>query len=292
MPDPRLAAPQFTEYDAVVHDPQVQVAPSKPLPGWRLRRPLGFSGPALTGAALGLNGLGLGGLLAAVCIGVAAMGAVAAGIPPEFYRDRLAALPTVSLTVAPAVAAEQAGRRLVTKVAALQAALDRDGAWEAALAEEEINGWLAVDLPRNHPQILPPGWSDPRLVLEPGRIRAAAHRAVRGPLGGIVSLAIDVRLRQRNVVECTVADARLGVIPLPRAAWLHWIATQLGPLGLPTEIRRRDGQSILAITLVATDRNQVSLEALAVDAGELLMAGTVTHTAGGRDSRGSEADKR
>lgn len=243
-------------------------------------------------AALGLNGLGLGGLLAAVSIGAVVIGAVAAGIPPEFYRDRLAALPTVSPTISPPVAAEQAGRRLVTKVAALQAALDREGAWEAALAEEEINGWLAIDLPRNHPQLLPAGWSDPRVALEPGRIRAAAHRAVLGPLGGIVSLALDVRLRQRNVVECTVADARLGVIPLPRAAWLHWIATRLGPLGLPTEIRRRDGASTLAITLVATDRTQVTLEALAVDARELLMAGTVTRPAGGRDFRRSEAEKR
>ena len=253
-------------------------------------------------AALGLNGLGLSGLLAAVFIGVVVIGAgvigaVAAGISPEGYRDRLAALPTFSTAVPPPVAAEQAGRRLVTKMAALQAALDRDGAWEAAFAEEEINGWLALDLPRNHPQLLPAGWSDPRVAFEPGRIRVAAHRAVLGPLGGIVSLALDMRLRQQNVVECTVADARLGVIPLPRAAWLHWIATRLGPLGLPTEIRRRDGASTLAITLVATDRTQVTLEALAVDARELLMAGTVTRTAGGRDSTGSdsrrsEAEKR
>jgi len=279
-----LAAPRFTEYDAAVHEPQVQVAPSKPPPGWRLRRPLAFSGPAPIRAALGLGGLCLGGLLAAAVVGV-----VAAGIPPEFYRDRLAALPTVSPNVPPPVAAEQASRRLVTKVAALQAALDRDGAWEAALAEDEFNGWLAIDLPRNHALLLPAGWSDPRLALESGRIRAAARKAVLGPLGGIVSLALDVRLRQRNVVECTVADARLGVIPLPRAAWLHWIATRLGPLGLPTEIRRRDGESTLVITLAATDRRQVTLEALAVDARELLMAGTVTRAARGRDPGGSEA---
>jgi hypothetical protein len=261
-PDPRLAANRAAEYDAAVQHPQVQDVPSKPPPGGRLRRPLAFS-------SLPLAVVTAVGLATAAAVGAS----VAATMRPSFYRDRLAAPLTV--------AAEQAARRLVTKLAALQAALDREGSWEAALAEDECNGWLAVDMPRNHAALLPAGWSDPRLALEPGRVRMAARRAV-GPLDAVVALAVDVRLRQRNVVECTVTDARLGAIPLPRAAWLHWLAARLGPCGLPTEIRRRDGGSVLAVTLPAAGRHRVTLDALAVGMEEILFAGTTTRTAAER----------
>lgn len=202
--------------------------------------------------------------------GLAAGGVGLAGTWPAFYRDLLAAPVTV--------AAEQAARRLVTKVAALQAAFGRQGSWEAAVAEDECNGWLAVDLPRNHAMLLPPGWSDPRMALEPGTVRLAARRAV-GPLEVIVALALDVRLRQRNVVECTVTDARFGSIPLPRAAWLHWLAARLGPCGLATEIRRRDGGSVLAVIIPTTGSQRVTLDALAIQPGEILLAGTTSRTA-------------
>jgi len=202
-------------------------------------------------------------------VGLVAAAGLAASVRPGFYRERLAAAVTI--------ATEQAARRLVTKVASLQAAFDREGSWEAALEEDECNGWLAVDLPRNHAALLPPGWQDPRMALEPGRVRVAVRRIV-GPLDVIVALAIDVRLRQRNVVECTVADARLGAIPLPRAAWLHWLAARLAPSGLPLEIRRRDGGSVLAVTIPAVGRQRVTLDALAVGVREVLFAGTTSRT--------------
>jgi hypothetical protein len=206
-------------------------------------------------------------------VGLVAAAGLAASMRPSFYRERLAAPVTV--------ATEQSARRLVTKVAALQAACDREGSWEAALEEDECNGWLAIDLPRNHATLLPPGWRDPRVALEPGRVRVAVRRTV-GPLDAIVALGIDVRLRQRNVIECTVADARLGAIPLPRAACLHWLAARLAPSGLPTEIRRRDGGSVLAITIPAAGRQRVTLDAMALGAREVLFAGTTSRTAAER----------
>lgn len=209
---------------------------------------------------------------AGLAAGVAVGAGIAARVPPGFYRDRASAPVTVAV--------EQAARRLVTKVAALQAAVGRDGSWEAALEEDECNGWLAVDLPRNHATLLPAGWAAPRVALEPGRVRVAARRQF-GPVEAIVALAIDVRLRQQSVVECTVADARLGAIPLPRAAWLHWLAARLAPSGLPTEIRRRDGGSVLAITIPAAGRQRVTIDALAVGTKEILVAGTTTTKAAG-----------
>jgi hypothetical protein len=198
----------------------------------------------------------------------------AATVAPAFYSDR------VTQVVTPGM--EQDARRLVTKLAALQAAADRSGAWETVISEDEINSWLAFDLPRNHPQLLPADLAAPRVVLSGGRMRAAARRTL-GPLSGIVSLDVEVRLRPPGLIECVVADARLGVIPLPRGPWLHWLAARLAPLGLPTEIRRGAGTSVLAIVIPAAGARPVVLEALVVDAGELLLAG---HTG---DPRGTPA---
>jgi len=209
-------------------------------------------------------------------LGVFAAVGWAAGVSPAFYRDR------VAVAVTPGT--EQAARRLVTKLSALQAAANQSGSWETAISEAEINGWLAFDLPRNHALLLPANLAAPRVALATDRVQAAARRQL-GPLSGIVSLEIEVRLRSPGVVECAVADARLGVIPLPRGPWLHWLAARLTPLGLPTEFRRGASTSVLAIVIPAVGPRPVVVDALAIDAGELLLAGRTGEVRGGAADR-------
>jgi hypothetical protein len=201
----------------------------------------------------------------------------AASVTPAFYRDRVAEAVTPGT--------EQAARRLVTKLAALQAAAEQSGRWDTALSEDEINGWLAFDLPRNHPLLLPANLAAPRVALATERVQAAAVRRF-GPLSGIVSLEIELRLRPPGVIECAVADARLGAIPLPRGPWLHWLAARLTPLGLPTDFRRGSAGSVLEIVLPAVGPRPIVLDALAIDAGELLLAGRTG------EPRGGVADRR
>lgn len=196
---------------------------------------------------------------------------------PGFYRDR------VRVPVTPAT--EQAARRFLTKVVGLQAASNQSGGWEAAISEDEINSWLAFDLPRNHARLLPAGLTDPRVALSPGRIQAAARRGL-GLGSTVVSLDVELRLRAPGLVECTVVDARLGAIPLPHGPWLHWLAARLAGLGLPTEIRREGGSSVLAIVVSAAGSRPIVLDALVVDVGELLLTGRTGelrgHTVHGR----------
>jgi hypothetical protein len=220
--------------------------PSKSPLAWRLRRPV----LAAVGAA------------ALVAIGVVAV----TGRDPEFYRQRL---------TVPEATGERAARRLVTKLSALQAAAGRPGPWEAAITEDEINAWLALDLPRNHPRLLP-GWlSAPRVRLGPGRLDVAARVAV-GPLSAPARVALDVRLRGVNELEIAVAEAGLGSLPLPRGLILHRLAEGVRPLGAMTELRRLDGGGVLVVRIPATRGKggaSPALESLALAAGELLVAG-------------------
>ncbi|MFZ4731657.1 MAG: hypothetical protein ACOYK7_03860, partial [Pirellulales bacterium] len=52
----------------------------------------------------------------------------------------------------PAASARLAGR-LISKVSALHSAASRPGRWEGVFTEDEVNAWLATDLPRNHPRL-------------------------------------------------------------------------------------------------------------------------------------------
>lgn len=216
--------------------------PSQPPPRPRLRRPVWISA---AGAA---------------AIAVAAIGA--ARVRPAWYAERLAP--------GDAAVVDRDARRLVTTVAGLRAAAGQPGPWGVAVREPEVNAWLAVDLPRNHAAALPDGWSEPRIRLEPGRIRVAARTMV-GPFSAPVSCDVEVRLRAVNQLECAVAAAWLGAIPLPSGPFVHRLAALLGRLGFVTEPRRLDGRPVVVVSLGGRG---VALEGLSVDSGELVVAGS------------------
>jgi hypothetical protein len=225
--------------------------PSKPPRPGRLRRPA-----LIVVAAAGLGAA----ILVALVVAVTAM-------VPAFYRDRL--------DIAAEAGAEQAARRLITKVVGLQAAAKQTGPWEAAITEQEFNAWLAVDLPRNHAGVLPAGVTAPRVELADHLVRLGMRVGV-GPLTAVVSCGLEIRLREANQVECSVADARVGSVPIPRGPLLHAVAARLEPLGFMTEIRRGAGRGVLVVTLPAgggPGGRRSTIEALAVAPGELLMAG-------------------
>jgi len=218
--------------------------------------------PAKSPRARRLRGpvLGAGLVLAIVAAAVAAL----ACRPPAFYAARLAA----------AADAEQGARRLVTKAAAVEAALGRPGRWEAAVTEAEINGFLAADLPRNHAAVLP-GWLEaPRVVLEPHAVTVAA-RLRAGPLEPVIHAAIELRLVAAGQIQCRLLRAGLGGVPLPRGPFLHRLAAALRRRDAVVELRRIDGESRLVVTLPrGRDGATRRLEALAIGPGELLLAGT------------------
>lgn len=205
-------------------------------------------------------------MVAAAAVVAAAL-VIAVRHEPEFFRGRIAA--------AQAPGAEGAARRLVTKLAAIHAAASRPGPWELALTEDEINAWLAIDLPRNHARILAAGVVDPRVAFEHGRLRGAC-RVAAGPFGAVLSLVFEVRLREVNQLELSLADARLGAIPVPRGPILHWLAGGLRPLGLSTDVRRLDGRGVLVVSMAlssAPGACRPTLEALALEPGDLLAGG-------------------
>lgn len=200
------------------------------------------------------------------------------GAAPAFYRERVVATDARS---------EQQSRRLITKVSAVHAGMQRPGRWEAAITEPEINAWLATDLPANHAALLPTGWSAPRVELLPDRCRAGVRLSL-GPVSTVAWIDARVQLRESNQLFITVDEARLGAIPMPAGPILRSLARQITRSGMQPQFRRLDGRSVLVVYIsppaasgAATSR---WFDAVALGPGELLVSGE-TRAPGGRAVR-------
>jgi hypothetical protein len=224
------------------------------------------------------------GRLRRFCFGAAAVAVALLAVPvamlsarPAFHRVRLPVGGPLDGgdPAAAAARAEQDARRLVTDVAALHAAFERVGRWEGVVTERQLNAWLALDWPRHHAD-LADGWGrDARIELGPGKVRAGC-RIGRGLLSAISWLEAEVRLREVNQLGITIADARLGSLPIPRGPVLKSLARRLETLGLVTEIRRFEDQSVLVVYIPSTHEAGGLghwLEAVRIAPGELAVAG-------------------
>ena len=170
---------------------------------------------------------------------------------------------------------EALARRAVTKASAWHASISRSGGWETAVTADELNAWLAVDLPRNHARWLPRGVSQPRLVFRPRHV-VLATRVGYGPLTAVAWLDCEIVLRDINHLAIVLEQARLGAIPIPRTPILRELSHRISKLGMVTDLRMLDGRMVLMVYIPSThDAGATSywLESLSIGDGELLMAG-------------------
>ncbi len=230
-----------------MNDPPPPPSPSVPPPrAGRLRR---------TAAAVAI-----------VILGVTAIGLAAATRVPEAFRGP---------SFAARAGAEDAARRFVSGLSALHAAFIREGAWEAACAEDDVNAWLATDLRRNHRGVLPESITDLRVDFRPRQIAASARLAVAG-LRPVASVVLGVRLREPNQLGVTVEQASLGAIPLPGGPVLAEVRRRFDQLGMVTSIRQLDGSSVLVVYIPSTHESGGPshwLEALSIGDGSMAVAG-------------------
>jgi hypothetical protein len=195
---------------------------------------------------------------------------------PEFYRQGL------SVDESSGTAAEQAARRVVSDASALHASFSREGRWEAAFAEDDINAWLATDLPRNHSRLLPTMVSDPRVRLSPQRIQIGM-RLGSGFVSAVGWLVIEVRLREPNQLGLVVQEARVGGLPLPHGPIQQEIRRRLDRLGMVTAARRLDDRNVLVVYIPSTHESGGTshwLESLSIGEGSIAFAG---RTVSGRE---------
>jgi len=186
---------------------------------------------------------------------------------PEFYRQAMVAGPDEQKT---------ASREMQRQVAGLVSDVKREGRWQADFTAEQINGYLAADLAKQRPDMLPSGLSDPRVSITKDGVTIAAR--FRTPaLDTVVSLGVDVYLSGPNVVALRVQRVRAGSFPLPLERILSEVAQATSRL--EWEVRwGQEGGDPVALVTIPPPRNpgekRVEIDAIELDEGVIRVAGT------------------
>lgn len=124
--------------------------------------------------------------------------------------------------------------------------LQNEETFEAVFGEEEINAWLADEWERKYRQLLPPGFSRPRLHFAPEGAEAACQIEV-GPLRFVANGAVRVFPTEDDRLAIAVDALRLGRLPLPATDLLEPLVNQLQQDRRGVEWRQMDGVDVLVM---------------------------------------------
>lgn len=201
---------------------------------------------------------------------------------PDFYRQSLARQSDAD----PA-----SGERFEQQALALHSQLQHAGRWEIRFTQDEINGWLADDLPRKFPRLLPEGLSDPRVAIDGNALRLAV-RYRRGSVDTVLSLSGDAYLTdQPNEVAVRIGQARAGFVPVPLGRLLDDIRARAVLAGVPLRWTEADGAPVALLRVPCDvmlpghdedDPQRLVLEQVRINQGEFVVVGRI-------ESVGSEA---
>jgi len=194
---------------------------------------------------------------------------------PSFYQDAL--LPT-------AAEREHASDELLETAAALASSAQKSGRWRVLFTAEQINGWLACDAPRNHPQLLPEEIVEPRVAIEDGRLRIACRHHANG-VPVVLSVELEAHLTDTNEFSIRIHRARAGAVPLPLASVIDRITQAAHDLHLHIRWLQAGGDPVAVISIPpprAGEGTRLAIEALQLNQGELFVAG---HTSDGESYR-------
>jgi hypothetical protein len=184
---------------------------------------------------------------------------------PEFYQQALAA---------DRDELEKSNKQFLRRTAALRNELKRIGTWQARFTADEINGWLAVDVPKNHPDLLPPQLQEPRINISPDAILAGARYT--GGVTSVVSLEVSAHLPEENVIAVRIRKLRVGDLPWSLSRIIDEISASARDLGIGVQQSQIDGDPLLIFSLSdyweAEGRN-ISLVGLEFEDGAVVIRG-------------------
>jgi hypothetical protein len=186
---------------------------------------------------------------------------------PEFYERALA--------VEPRQHAEM-GDKLEENLLELRNDASQDGRWQAIFTDDQINGWLAADLPEKFPEALPEEIKDPRVAIEP-KVAHVAARFESPQISTVISLAVEVHLTDEpNVLAVRVRQARAGLLPVPLAEWKDRVTEAAANSGIPIRWSEQEGDLLALVTIPmehAEHEHVLRLEQIELRDGELVLGG-------------------
>jgi len=190
---------------------------------------------------------------------------------PEFYEHAL---------VVDRATLERASDEMLQRTAALASDVKRDGRWEVLLTQEQINGFLAVELPRNHPGTLPPQVREPRVAIEPDCIRLGCTYLQSDGVESVVWVVVQPYLKEPDQFALRIADARAGAVPMPLAKVTQYLTEAARREGFLLQWVRTgdDPLALIRPPELTVDGHRVHIDRLRLGQGEIYVSGTSEKT--------------
>ena len=193
----------------------------------------------------------------------------AARYEPPFYRQVLQADPARQAEL---------GDQLELAFLDLHNDSRQIGRWEAQFTDEQLNGWLAADLPAKFPELLPPQVQNPRLVIESQQVRFAC-RFTSEAVSTVVSFTLELHLTDEpNTLAIRIGKVRAGALPVPLRQFLDPISTAASNSRIPLRWSQADGDPVALLTIPAKHEEfaegEVHLDTIELREGAVYLAGS------------------
>jgi hypothetical protein len=174
-------------------------------------------------------------------------------------------------------AMEVARNQLQYDVEQLQSDLSRRGSWNASFSEEEINAWLADQLPERFDRLSRHGVCEPAIAIEDGQILAAV-RYQSSRWDTVVSCRLSVQMTEEpNLLAIHLSDLKAGALPLPLEPFVRRISREaaLGDLDIRWDFT--DDGPIALVHIPSEDPHYafkpLVIELVSLTAGRLRLSG-------------------
>jgi hypothetical protein len=183
-----------------------------------------------------------------------------------FYREAMAVQPSVL---------REAGQELNSRAAALVNEVQRDEPWQAHFTEDQLNGWLAFDLPEKHAHLIPHDIADPRVSIEDQQLKLGV-RYMGERIKTVLSVDVEPYLAEPNVVGLRILSANAGTLPVPLGEVTERMTRAAVRFGIPlTWIQESETPTALVTLRVKSRRSgrSLQLDALEVGPGAIMLRG-------------------
>lgn len=149
--------------------------------------------------------------------------------------------------------------------------------WRASFSAEEINAWLAIDMPEKFPEVLPDDVRSPRVAIEPEMFQLAC-RVENSRFTSVVSLGVQPYVTSEpNVLALRVKQLRAGALPIPLGQYLEKISHKCAQAGIPLRWTEEDGDPVALVTLPLNPEDfrnrRVQVEEIELTDGALIVSG-------------------
>jgi len=190
---------------------------------------------------------------------------------PDFYKAALLQTPEFN---------KRKGAELEATVMEIYNAVLEEGPWRGEVTQDQINGWLAIELPEKFPELLPEDViKDPRVAIHHGEI-SIAGRAHYQEIQGIVVGKLDVfKTDQNNQFAIRFRSIYTGIIPIPIKPFADEISKGLNHKGYRTMWTELEGDPLLTVIVPEEDLlihglYRLDIQTIDIEEEKIVVSGT------------------